>query len=121
MKNYLAIVLLLSLSVACHAQLPLSAMACNDTTLQNVTYCMVTPVKANFSNQINLTIDYGQIDKKVFTWTYLVDESDKRVLFNSPMEALNILYQMGWDVKEVISVKDGEDISLKYFLQRACE
>lgn len=49
-------------------------------------------------NTYRLVLDIGQASTPSFVYDYLVDDNNKPVVFNSQIDALNLLGKQGWEV-----------------------
>ena len=66
-------------------------------------------------------IDYGEKRKYISSRNYVVDETGSNIRFNSVVDVLNAFSYYGWEVKEVLTTKSGDDILQSFLLWRLCE
>lgn len=90
----LLIAVLLSAPVWCMAQADTTR---NKVQPQHERYATLYLENMSFSNKLNAIIDSGQL-KEDLTEGMLLDKKHKRMLFVTPVAALNYMAQRGWEL-----------------------
>ncbi len=85
------IALLLSMPLACMAQADSVKHKTHDY------YATLYLENMSFSNKLNVIIDSGQL-KEDMTEGLMLDKKRKRMMFVTPVAALNYMAQHGWDL-----------------------
>ena len=83
-------------------------------------YCEIVQVGSISSTKLEIQIDYGQNVKAWFNDRRLVDENGKSIKFNSMIDALNYMGEIGWEFVQayVITTKlsEGQNINTIHWL-----
>lgn len=91
MKKILFLFMLMSLTLATHAQ---------DSTRR--VYCELLGTGRFMSTKVTVTVDFGQDDQG---WNArLVDENGKPISFNSMVDAMNYMGRIGWKFEQAYVV-----------------
>jgi hypothetical protein len=61
-----------------------------------VKYCLLLGRGKFLSNDVDISIDYGQ-DSSLFEDTRIRDKKGKKITFNSIIDALNYMESLGWE------------------------
>jgi len=85
-------------------------------------YIQIIGTERFLSNKMKIDIDFGQRDK-VFKVgdTRVEDAEGKLVTFNSMMQALNFMYDHGYEFVQAMHITEGEDIEntkIHYILRK---
>lgn len=97
---------------------------CNSVAQENVSsesfvYCELQGKSKTFKNKVTVNIDMGQ---RVKTFSRknrkLVDENNKPIEFNSMIDAMNYMGQMGWEFVQAYAVTIGETNVYHWLLKK---
>lgn len=90
MKSLLSLVLLVALSWTSYAQ----PQSNENENKKSYMYCEIVGMTKFMSNKVNVTLDFGQFNK-FGSDQRLRDEEGKPIVFNSMVDAMNWMGQMG--------------------------
>ena len=80
-------------------------------------YCMVILDPSQFrSSGINISVDFGQKSSGLFDRKFLRDENDKKMEFDSIIDALNYLASLGWEFVNEYAAKDNIDNTRHHYI-----
>ena len=73
-------------------------------------YCEIVGTGKFMSFKVNIQIDYGQVfNMKETKSRILVDENGKQLVFNSMVDAMNVMGSYGWEFVQAYAVGDAKD------------
>ena len=78
-------------------------------------YCELIGRNKTFSSKINIIVDYGE-QKPLFSDLRLKDENGKVQTFNSLVDALNYMGNLGWEFVQAYIVTFGTDKHVYHWL-----
>lgn len=85
----------------------------------DVDYVEIVGWNKIFSKKVTVEIDFGQVDKFFKSKdTEIRDENDKRVVFNSMIDALNFMSKSGYEFVTAYIVKEGDSSKYHYILRK---
>lgn len=82
---------------------------------QSKIYCELLGAQQLLSKKVTVSIDFGQ-QTKLFSDNRMVDENGNVIVFNSMIDAMNYMGNLGWEFEQayVVSVGAGSGSSLVY-------
>lgn len=98
MKKTILLMLALVASVAVFAQNP-----------PRKVYCQIVGTQKFLSNKCTVEVDYGQ-EKDMWAWKgqSLVDENGEKLVFNSMVDAMNFMGELGWEFQDAYVITVGQ-------------
>lgn len=95
-------------------KLLLSAIAimavCLANAQQHKVYCELVGMQKLLSQKVIVSVDFGQ-EQKLFSNQTLVDENGKNISFNSMVDAMNFMGELGWEFEQAYIVTIGSGAS----------
>lgn len=76
---------------------------------QNKVYCEIVEKNPN-NKKVKITIDFGQERKKSKGQQTLVNEDGDLIIFNSKIDALNYMSELGWDFIQAYTITRGSAV-----------
>lgn len=73
-------------------------------------YCELVGEQKLMSTKFSVQVDFGQ-KQKIGYGQFLVDEKGKRISFNSMIDAMNFMGELGWEFEQAYIVTVGSDDS----------
>ena len=74
-------------------------------------FCELVGTSASlFGEEVTVRIDFGQ-ERKAFQRQLLVDESGTAIVFNSMIDALNYMGELGWQFVQAFTITEGTTTS----------
>lgn len=82
---------------------------------QSKIYCELLGTRQFLSKKVTISIDFGQ-QTKLFSDNRMVDENGNVIVFNSMIDAMNYMGNLGWEFEQayVVTVGSGSSSSLVY-------
>ncbi len=82
---------------------------------QSKIYCELLGTQQFLSKKVTISIDFGQ-QTKLFSDNRMVDENGNVIVFNSMIDAMNYMGNLGWEFEQayVVTVGSGSTSSLVY-------
>lgn len=71
-------------------------------------YCELVGEQKLMSTKFSVQVDFGQKQKIGYS-QFLVDEKGKRISFNSMIDAMNFMGELGWEFEQAYVVTVGDD------------
>lgn len=81
-----------------------------DCSAQNKVYCELVGSQKFLSSKVTVQIDFGQ-QTSLFSDNRLVDENGDVVVFNSMVDAMNYMGELGWEFEQAYVVTMGSGSS----------
>jgi hypothetical protein len=79
-------------------------------------FCLLLATGKLFSNEVDITIDYGQ-DATFFEDKRIRDVNGKIIVFNSVIDALNYMGSIGWEYVNAYAITIGNQNVYHYLLK----
>lgn len=72
-------------------------------------YCQIVGTQKFLSNKCTVEVDYGQ-EKDMWAWKgqSLVDENGEKLVFNSMVDAMNFMGELGWEFQDAYVITVGQ-------------
>lgn len=84
-----------------------AALLCGlNANAQSKVYCELLGTAKFLSNKVIVSVDFGQ-EQKLFSSQALVDENGAPIVFNSMIDAMNKMAEMGWEFEQAYVVTVG--------------
>ena len=98
MKKTILLMLALVVSVAVFAQNP-----------PRKVYCQIVGTQKFLSDKCTVEVDYGQ-EKDMWAWKgqSLEDENGEKLVFNSMVDAMNFMGELGWEFQDTYVITVGQ-------------
>lgn len=77
---------------------------------QHKVYCELLGLQKLLSQKVIVSVDFGQ-EQKLFSNQTLVDENGKNITFNSMVDAMNFMGELGWEFEQAYTVTMGSGAS----------
>ena len=93
-----------------------AALFCSISAMgQTKVYCEILGTAKLLSNKVTISVDFGQ-ENKLFSSQTLVDEDGHALVFNSMVDAMNKMAELGWEFEQayVVTVGGGSTSSNVY-------
>lgn len=85
----------------------IAALLCSIAAMgQKKVYCELVGTEKLLSNKMNVSVDFGQ-ENKIFSNQSLVDEKGRPIVFNSMVDAMNKMSELGWEFEQAYIVMIG--------------
>lgn len=81
-----------------------------------IKYCLILATGKFLSNEVDIRIDYGQ-NGSIFEDTRIRDKNGKPINFNSVMDALNYMSNLGWEFVDAYAISTGNQNVYHYLLK----
>ncbi len=96
--------------------LPVFALAQDKTAPIQYLYAEIIGTNRTLSAKVDVQIDYGQKSKLLGDYNRIVDpETGKPIIFNSMVDAMNFMAEMGWSFVQAYSI-NGNDNSISHWI-----
>ncbi len=82
----------------------MTMMVANAQSLQSKVYCELVGTQKFMSQKVTVQVDFGQNPSAN---SNLVDESGKKISFNSMVDAMNFMGKFGWEFESAYIVTQG--------------
>ena len=96
----------------------------NDILIEDidVEYIQIVGTSKLLNNKVNIEIDFGQ-ENKVWSSkdTWIKDENDKLIVFNSMIDALNFFSKYGYDFVDAYAINVGNQNVYHYLMKKRKE
>lgn len=93
-----------------------AALLCSISAMgQTKVYCELLGTAKLLSNKVTISVDFGQ-ENKFFSNQTLVDEAGHPLVFNSMVDAMNKMAELGWEFEQayVVTIGGGTTASNVY-------
>ena len=93
-----------------------AALLCSISAMgQTKVYCELLGTAKLLSNKVTVSVDFGQ-ERKFFDSQTLVDENGQAIVFNSMVDAMNRMAELGWEFEQayVVTIGGGTTASNVY-------
>lgn len=82
-------------------------------------YCEIVGTGRFLSSKVNIEVDFGQYTNYFdATGRYLVDENGKRIKFNSMVDAMNYMGNLGWVFEQAYVITHGTQNVYHFLLSK---
>ncbi len=86
------------------------------STFSQKVYCEIVGHSKMFSSKVSISIDYGQETSYFSMPEKLVDKNGKKIEFNSMVDALNYMSELGWELETTYAISHGQNYQVYHFL-----
>lgn len=90
-----------------------AALLCSIQAMgQTKVYCELIGNEKLLSNKVTVSVNFGQ-ENKLFSSQSLVDEKGRPIVFNSMIDAMNKMSELGWEFEQayVVTIGSGNSTS----------
>ena len=84
----------------------MATMAFTANAQQHKVYCELVGTQQLFSKKVTIAVDFGQ-EQKFMSNNQLVDETGNKIIFNSMVDAMNFMGELGWEFEQAYVVTHG--------------
>jgi hypothetical protein len=108
MKKIILVLVCVSLAFAAYAQ--------KDSQDPTKGYCEIIGTQRFLSFKVNVEVDFGQ--SKSYNEKFLVDDKGKKLIFNSMIDALNYMAELGWHFEQAYAITHNKQNVYHYLLSK---